>query len=800
MSGKLNNYRGSGATALNTLSTWSCTQHDSTDTLSGYGTVLVLKNIDPLGSTTQSWTDGAGRTFRSIDQAGNATVMTYDAGGNQLSVRDANNVGADMLYDALGRNTQRTDTAAAVTKTEYDKSGNAIKQTDAKNKHTFISFDSRNRRKSTTDRINAATNFAYTALGQLASLTDAQNQTTSYIYDSRGSKLTETYPDHTPSTSPGQTGYGIVTFTYDNAGRRLTSDVLGNGITESCTYSNDNLLTAINYSNASLGNLTYTWDTNKNKKSESIGGVMSGYGFTNAGTTYDDEDRLTGYQRTNGALSQSWNLTSVGDWNSVTTSGIGFQPVVQNRTHGPTHELLTAGGQTVNTDVKGNITLLPAVLASSLSPQASSLQWDFDNKLKSVDVGNNSSTDVEYKYDALGRRVARVGSSGSFVYVQSDQQTIADYGVGDAPSSPLYRYVYASYIDEPVVRKGAGTGGTVHYYHRNQQYSITAITSSAGSIAERYAYNAYGEPSILDGSGSVIANSAINNRYSYTGREWDATVGLYHFRARWMSPKSGRFITRDPIGYRSGSNLFRFVRNAAIVYVDPLGLFEVPTAGSISAAQLNYAFWNCISACACSVKNAAVGAEIVCERGCGYISGSGMSSSTEQSLMDEMHRIYQAGNTYATQVLNSLNVLATERDHSALRHCYSSGLYAKLLGCGCASCLGHYREQYQLVHDGQSPVTTNRTDFNNSMGRHCAGCVGQGNSSDPSIIGFGLLRLPYNPDHQIRQCCKEAFSDNRLWLGTTQPPNSETVPWLIPFPCPDCVIDTSLGTDFTGMW
>jgi hypothetical protein len=201
-----------------------------------------------------------------------------------------------------------------------------------------------------------------------------------------------------------------------------------------------------------------TWDTNKNKKSESIGGVMSGYGFTNAGTTYDDEDRLTGYQRTNGALSQSWNLTSVGDWNSVTTSGIGFQPVVQNRTHGPTHELLTAGGQSVSTDVKGNITLLPAVLASGLSPTASSLQWDFDNKLKSVDVGNDSSTDVEYKYDALGRRVARVGSSGSYVYVQSDQQTIADYGVGDAPSSPLYRYVHASYIDEPVVRKGAGTG------------------------------------------------------------------------------------------------------------------------------------------------------------------------------------------------------------------------------------------------------------------------------------------------------------------------------------------------------
>jgi RHS repeat-associated protein len=198
------------------------------------------------------------------------------------------------------------------------------------------------------------------------------------------------------------------------------------------------------------------------------------------------------------------------------------------------------------------------------------MSWDFDNKLKSADVGNDSSTDVEYKYDALGRRVARVGSSGSFVYVQSDQQTIADYGVGDAPGSPLYRYVYASYIDEPVVRKGAGTSGTIHFYHRNQQYSITAVTTSSGAIAERYSYSAYGEPTICDGSGTVIASSAINNRYSYTGREWDATVGLFHFRARWMSPKSGRFLGRDPIGYKGG--ILLYASKMPLHGLDPSGL------------------------------------------------------------------------------------------------------------------------------------------------------------------------------------------------------------------------------------
>jgi len=92
----------------------------------------------------------------------------------------------------------------------------------------------------------------------------------------------------------------------------------------------------------------------------------------------------------------------------------------------------------------------------------------------------------------------------------------------------------------------------------NHQYSITAVTTSTGSIAERYAYSAYGQPTILNASGAVISATTLSNRYSFTGREWDATLGLHHFRARWMSPSAGRFLTRDPIGFKGSRwNLYR---------------------------------------------------------------------------------------------------------------------------------------------------------------------------------------------------------------------------------------------------
>ncbi len=114
----------------------------------------------------------------------------------------------------------------------------------------------------------------------------------------------------------------------------------------------------------------------------------------------------------------------------------------------------------------------------------------------------------------------------------------------------------------------------------NQQYSITAVTTSTGSIAERYAYTAYGQPTILDASASVLSSSAISNRYTYTGREWDATLALYHFRARWMNSVAGRFLGRDPIGYEDGVSLHQL--NVNLSSLDPEGLAELDADPSSS--------------------------------------------------------------------------------------------------------------------------------------------------------------------------------------------------------------------------
>ena len=109
----------------------------------------------------------------------------------------------------------------------------------------------------------------------------------------------------------------------------------------------------------------------------------------------------------------------------------------------------------------------------------------------------------------------------------------------------------------------------------NHQYSVTAVTTSTGTIAERYAYSACGQPKILDASGAVLQTSDLSLRYSFTGREWDATLALHHFRARWMSPSSGSFLARDPIGYGGGHSQYELFSSRALSKLDPTGKIAI---------------------------------------------------------------------------------------------------------------------------------------------------------------------------------------------------------------------------------
>jgi hypothetical protein len=51
---------------------------------------------------------------------------------------------------------------------------------------------------------------------------------------------------------------------------------------------------------------------------------------------------------------------------------------------------------------------------------------------------------------------------------------------------------------------------------------------------------------------------------------------VYYYRARWYDPQARRFISEDPIGLNGGINLYAYVENSPVSYIDPMGLGKLP--------------------------------------------------------------------------------------------------------------------------------------------------------------------------------------------------------------------------------
>ena len=111
---------------------------------------------------------------------------------------------------------------------------------------------------------------------------------------------------------------------------------------------------------------------------------------------------------------------------------------------------------------------------------------------------------------------------------------------------------------------------------QDANYNVTAFLDDAGNVVERYAYDPFGQATVLDANWNVLAASAFAWVYLHQGGRLDGISGLYHFRHRDYSPSLGRWTSLDPLQYDAGDvNLYRTLRNSPSNYIDPIGLSDV---------------------------------------------------------------------------------------------------------------------------------------------------------------------------------------------------------------------------------
>ena len=168
--------------------------------------------------------------------------------------------------------------------------------------------------------------------------------------------------------------------------------------------------------------------------------------------------------------------------------------------------------------------------------------------------------------------------ANSTTYLFDGDHIVAEYETGALSR----KFVHGPGIDEPLMLIA---GENRYFYHANEQGSVLALSNAPGALAETYLYSPYGE---------LGFEGAFGNPYLYTGRRYDPETGLYYYRARMSSAAQRRFLQPDPIGYAGGMNMYAYVGNNPVMYVDPWGLADINlhipnSANYIVAAKYSHA-------------------------------------------------------------------------------------------------------------------------------------------------------------------------------------------------------------------
>ena len=229
-------------------------------------------------------------------------------------------------------------------------------------------------------------------------------------------------------------------------------------------------------------------------------------------------------------------------------------------------------------------------------------------KLTRVRRGSANQPGSEYKdctftYDGYGRRINKQYIYDPNPAVAGDGNYYYDINYSYDESGRLIREFCTTHYDDGTdstrefifLYDESGIIGTMYslngavaqpyYYRRNAQGDVIAIYDQYGSRKAEYAYDAFGNCTVLYAGLADLANS---NPIRYRGYYYDKETNLYYLNSRYYNPEWRRFISPDDTSYLdpetpNGLNLYAYCYNDPVNYVDPSGHSAFLVAISILA-------------------------------------------------------------------------------------------------------------------------------------------------------------------------------------------------------------------------
>ena len=554
-----------------------------------------------------------------VDESGNAIrkiVNAYGPEGELLQVTGSTEP-ATYVYDALYRVSILTDGGGGTTHYYYNAlgwldsmtypgySGPAFPNVSGPDSVRYPTYDNEGNPLTRTDGNGATTTYAYTdAESRLTDITYSAGTIgpVHLHYDAYGRRDTMTdgtggqtyaYDDDDDLLTKAVTWAGLaaksVAYAYNPDGSRKTMTAVGLGFTY--TYDGDGRLSALKNNSSETTKWAYRdndWLLSKTLSNS----VLTTYTQNPLGLPTDVVNKASGG-------------TVLSDFSAIHYDGVGNKLSVTVPAPSPYAGTTTYqydGGQTANpalnrsqltgeTSTRGTaytnlFTYDNGVSGGSGNATAfkSSVQnraYNADNQLTNsgfVYDGNGSPTTYNAKALTFDPEQRLTGFStaqtngfdgdGLRTWKQTGAATTRTYFLYDG-SLPVCEFGSTGTL---TAANTFGTDGLVSrhttattFYAFDERGNVAQRLSSTGAVTSSDLYDTYG---------ARTSTAAQTDPFEYEGQFGyftDAETGLLLCTHRFYDPAAGRFVTRDPIGYDGGINLYGYTGNNPVNESDPDG-------------------------------------------------------------------------------------------------------------------------------------------------------------------------------------------------------------------------------------
>ncbi len=227
------------------------------------------------------------------------------------------------------------------------------------------------------------------------------------------------------------------------------------------------------------------------------------------------------------------------------------------------------------------------------------ITWDAENRaLSFASLSNSPSASkikVDCTYDWLGRRTQKIVSTwnGSAYVPQSTNRFVYDGWnlIATLNSDFTLHNWFIWGLDLSGSPQGAGgvggllaigdsTQGTHFAAFDGNGNVATLVKASDGTVSAQYEYGPFGE--VIRATGPM----AKVNPCRFSTKYLDDETDLLYYGLRYYNPGAGRWLSRDAIEEEGSVNLYGFVLNAPLNFVDDNGLIEIQA----SVLGFNYSY------------------------------------------------------------------------------------------------------------------------------------------------------------------------------------------------------------------